>query len=643
MKKILLTTVCGPFGVDSDDCTRHVMPELFHAQVTRSQGIFSLRSTYISYGLEYIAKNITTPAVVLQYPDMKQFKLELKKGYDYVGISFVITTFEKMKKMCRVVKEVSPETKIILGGYGTMLPECDQYGDYVCREEGVGFMRRLLGEVHNDEPKKHVEYPIETRIFGFPVLKGATILGGLGCPHGCEFCSTSHYHKKRHIPFLKTGKDLYREIRRVQKTLGDPDLPIGIIEEDFLLQKKRAREYLDCVNKDSRTPTKISCFASAYSISQWDPEDLVKMGIVVLWIGVESRQADYAKLKGLDVKAIFETLHSHGINTLASLIIGHDFHTEENIWEDFEYLVSLKPSLSQILILTPACSTPLFKRLNLEGRLLDIPHKFWDGFHLTFNHPNISKQVMEQRLIELYDEEYRRLGPSAIRYIEKQLTGYKRFVNSTDPLLRRQAEWYRKACLKALPIFSTAARYAPTEEVAGRIRKLRIDINRELGTGGFVNKVLGGIVPVLALLEKFKLKHFAYSQVKMQRTGYRITESLHLPVILKGNGILTVKPRKQYQANQPLIVDLQGIFNMITARKLIKRIRIYLKNNIGHLAINFREVVCIERDSLLAFLKRLKRNRERIKIVNIHIILKDMDDIINYAKSYFKVLMDVES
>jgi hypothetical protein len=33
---------------NADDCTEYVMPELFYAQVTRSQGIFSLRSTYIS-------------------------------------------------------------------------------------------------------------------------------------------------------------------------------------------------------------------------------------------------------------------------------------------------------------------------------------------------------------------------------------------------------------------------------------------------------------------------------------------------------------------------------------------------------------------------------------------------------------------
>jgi hypothetical protein len=363
MKKVLLTTVCGPFGKDTDDCTRHVMPELFHAQVTRSQGIFSLRSTYISYGLEYIAENITTPTTVLQYPTMKQFKRELKKGYDYVGISFVIATFDKLKKMSRLVKEVSPGSQIILGGYGTMLPECEQYGDYVCQEEGADFMRRLLGEVHNDQSKKHVVCPTRGKILGFPIMKGAVILAGLGCPHGCEFCATSHFHKRQHIPLLRTGADLHCEIRRVQKALGNPNLPMGIIEEDFLLQKERAAEYLDCVKKDAENPIRISCFASAYSIAQWDPEDLVRMGIETIWIGVESRQANYKKLKGLDIEAIFETLHSHGINTLASLIIGHDFHTVETVWEDLEYLISLNPSLSQFLILTPACSTPLFDRL----------------------------------------------------------------------------------------------------------------------------------------------------------------------------------------------------------------------------------------------------------------------------------------
>ena len=643
MRKVLLTTVCGPFGVNSDDCTEHVMPELFHAQVTRSQGIFSLRSTYISYGLEYIAINLNTPTAVLQYPTMSEFIRELKKGYDYVGISFVIATFEKLKKMVQAVRKYAPGSKIILGGYGTVLPECEQYGDYICREEGVAFMRRLLEEVHDDSPPRHVVYPTSGKILGFPASKGAVIIAGLGCPHGCEFCATSHFHGRKHIPLLRTGADIYREIKRVHKTLGNAKLPIGIIEEDFLQQKKRAKEYLDCVMTDGGEPIQISCFASAYSISQWDPEDLVRMGIQSLWIGVESREAPYAKLKGLDVKKIFDTLHSHGINTLASLILGHDFHTVEKVWGDFEYLMSMKPTLSQFLILGPTCNTPLFERLQSEGRLLDVPYPHYDGFHLLFRHPHISKEEMEQLILDVYDEEFKRLGPSAVRYVERLLSGYLRFRDSDDPLLRKRAEQYRKGCLEALPLFPSAARYAPTREVAEDIKKIEHSIINQIGSGGVQNTIKAMIVPVLAYASKLRLKYAGYPQPTLARTEYRMSQHALIPVDLRGEGILKIKLRPQAAAHHPLVIDLHGVFDRITAAKLMKRIKRHLAENQGHLAINFRGLTSIDREALLMFFKKLRVYSERIKLVSIDYLKHEWGDIVNYAKTYFDVLIDEES
>ncbi len=643
MKKILLTTVCAPFGINSDDCTEHVMPELFHAQVTRAQGIFSPRVTYISYGLEYIANNLQTPAVVLQYPTMRQFRRELKKGYAYVGINFVIATFDKMKKMSRAVREISPDTKIVLGGYGTMLPECEAYGDHICREEGVGFMRRLLNEEHGEAPLKHVVYSTRGKIAGVPSMKGAVVLAGLGCPHGCEFCATSHFHNRRHIPLLETGKDLYREIRRVQKELGDPNLPIGIIEEDFLMQHRRAAEFLDCVRRDTENPVRISCFASAYAAAKWDPDDLVRMGVEALWIGVESSKADYAKLRGIDVKALFERLHARGINTLASLILGHDFHTAENVWDDFEYLVSLKPSLTQFLILTPACSTPLFERLGNEGRLLDVPHTQWDGFHLVFDHPSISKPEMEQLILDAYDEEYRRLGPSILRYVDKQLAGYLRYRDSSDPLLKIRAEQYRQGCREALPVCSTAARNAPAADSADWILRLKKNIIAETGPEGLKNKMLSAAVPAFALLEKFRLRCTSYSQAQPLRTAYRMSSNLLHTVQLSGKGMLTIKPRpRSADHHAPLVIDLHGALDHLTAAKLSKRAVSYLNENSGNLAINFRGVTCIENKALLRFFKNLRAYRQRVKIISIDSLQSEMSDVVAFARKSFDVCIDAE-
>ncbi len=634
MKKILLTTVCGPFGVNTDDCTEHIQTELFHAQVTRAQGIFSPRVKYISYGLEYIAENLQAPVTVLQYPTMRQFRRELKKGYDYVGINFVIATFEKMRAMSRAVREILPASKIVLGGYGTMLPECEPYGDHICREEGVAFFRRLLGEPSDGE-LRHVVYPTFGKIAGIPAMKGAVVMAGLGCPHGCEFCATSHFHKQRHIPLLKTGRDLHAEIRRVHSMLGDTRLPIGIIEEDFLIQKKRAREYLDCVLQDTRDPIKISCFASARAISMWDPDDLVRMGVEAVWIGVESRQADYSKLKGLDVKKIIDSLHERGINTLCSLILGHDFHTEDMIREDFEYFVSLKPSLSQFLIMTPACSTPFFERLQAKGRLLDVPYREWDGFHLTFKHPNISKPVMEKLILDVYDQEYRRLGPSVLRYVERQLNGYLRYKDSPDELLRIRAAQYRRECVMALPLFPTAIRTAPSPEVSAWLSDLQQRIRSLAGTGGVKNALLAAIVPISAAVQQFKLDHLGYAQPKLLRTEYRA----ELRKAGSAEGAFSIVSRPQPFDGHTLVVDLLGAFDSLSIAAARKKIETYLAEHRGHLALSFAGLTRHEPGALMALLEKLKAYRERIKLIDIDCL---QADVAAYARSCFEVIADLQ-
>jgi anti-anti-sigma regulatory factor len=260
----------------------------------------------------------------------------------------------------------------------------------------------------------------------------------------------------------------------------------------------------------------------------------------------------------------------------------------------------------------------------------------------VFDHPHIGKEKMEQLILDVYDEEYRRLGPSAIRFIEKKLNGYLRFKNATDPLLLIRAEQYRRGCLEALPIFPTAVRYAPSEGVARQIENTQRSITSEIGAGGLKNILLSAIVPLLALVEKFKLKHYAYPQAKLKRTRYKLSMSLLQPLSITGNGLLTIKPRVPHAARHPLVVDLHGDFTMMTAKKLKKRIKAILKENMGHLAINFRGVTSIESDALFLFLKKLIGMNERIKIINIESLREDIADIVTYAKKYFEVYTIIE-
>ena len=130
--KVLLTSVCRPLGAAHGDAPS-VGYEVLHGQVTRAQGIFSPRSVNFTYGLDYIAANLDAPAVVLQYPSHRELIRELKKGPDYVGISFNLVLFHRMKEVVALVRQHAPRAKIVLGGYGTVLDDAT-----------LGPLRRLL-------------------------------------------------------------------------------------------------------------------------------------------------------------------------------------------------------------------------------------------------------------------------------------------------------------------------------------------------------------------------------------------------------------------------------------------------------------------------------------------------------------------
>ena len=108
--RILLTSVFGPFAQDDEFGSRTINPmELYHNQVTRAQGPFSLRMSHRSWGIMLIQANIGAPSTVLDFPTREQFVRELKQyAYDVVGVSGNIVNVGKVREMCRLMRLHSP-------------------------------------------------------------------------------------------------------------------------------------------------------------------------------------------------------------------------------------------------------------------------------------------------------------------------------------------------------------------------------------------------------------------------------------------------------------------------------------------------------------------------------------------------------
>ncbi len=89
--RVCLSSVFGPYSVDDEYGSRKINPmELYQNQVTRVQGVFSLRMFHRSFGLAMLQENLDAPCTLLDFPTLEQFTEEIQNNsYDVVGISAI--------------------------------------------------------------------------------------------------------------------------------------------------------------------------------------------------------------------------------------------------------------------------------------------------------------------------------------------------------------------------------------------------------------------------------------------------------------------------------------------------------------------------------------------------------------------------
>src|SRR5215469_12352500 len=227
--RILLSSVFGPYAQDDEFGSRAINPmELYHNQVTRAQGAFSLRMFHRSWGIMMIQQNISAPCTVLDFPTRDAFARELAShSYEVVGISSIIVNVGKVREMCRMVRELSPASVIVVGGHVAAIPGIEGIidADHIVRGEGIAWMRRYLGDNENG-PIRHpaIVSGLRTRIMGvrLPERKGstaATIIPSVGCPMGCNFCTTSAFFggKGKFVNFYESGDALFDVMCEMEK------------------------------------------------------------------------------------------------------------------------------------------------------------------------------------------------------------------------------------------------------------------------------------------------------------------------------------------------------------------------------------------------------------------------------------------
>ena len=279
-----------------------------------------------------------------------------------------------------------------------------------------------------------------------------------GCVHACEFCVVPTAWGRR--PFQKPVNDVIADIRQhgARKLI--------FVDLNLIADRAYAIELFKAL-----IPLKLRWYGLS-TVLLADDEELLDFaqasGCSGLLMGLESLSTTNLKgnRKGFNspdrYAQVVERLHQHGIALQGCFVFGLDDDRPDVFLKTAEFAVQAKIDLPRFAVVTPFPNTPLYKRLDGEGRILTKNWELYDAQHVVFQPKHMSVQEL-QLGIELawkhaysYPSIWRRVRASPAPWPVRLGTnlGYRFYANNLSRFYN--CDW----------IIGRAPRYAPVPDEA---------------------------------------------------------------------------------------------------------------------------------------------------------------------------------
>lgn len=215
---------------------------------------------------------------------------------------------------------------------------------------------------------------------GWGTFRMIPIESGRGCPYGCEFCTVTGFFGDS-IRF-RTNESVVEEMLRLKTRARSESGQIAVffIDDNFAINIKRTKSLL----RDIIAAGAQMNWVAQISANLLRDEELVDLiaasGGKWIFIGMES--IDTANLaianKGFnkpdEYRDVLKRLAQRDIHAITSFIFGMDNDKPGAADRTLEQIRSWPPGLPVFGTLIPFPSTPLYKRLEVAGRLTRPQH-----------------------------------------------------------------------------------------------------------------------------------------------------------------------------------------------------------------------------------------------------------------------------
>jgi radical SAM superfamily enzyme YgiQ (UPF0313 family) len=294
---------------------------------------------------------------------------------------------------------------VILGGLHVLScpDEALQHADAIAIGDGIQLWPKILGDIESrclksryqadfsrpyalDPPARRAILPRSS------FLTTTSVIATRGCHNRCGFCYLST--EGLHMPYRMRDVD-----QVIAEIVADAQPYVVFVDNNLGSRPAYLRELCAALR-----PLKI-IWSAAVTIDITDDVSLVRemalAGCTGVFIGFESltevNLTDARKRTPApdDYARRVAVLHRYGVQVNGSFVLGFDHDRPDVFGKTVDWIEASKLECATFHILTPYPGTPLFRRLESEGRIL---HRDWDKYdtaHVVFQPKHLSCEELD--------------------------------------------------------------------------------------------------------------------------------------------------------------------------------------------------------------------------------------------------------
>jgi radical SAM superfamily enzyme YgiQ (UPF0313 family) len=322
---------------------------------------------------------------------------------DLIGMTVITGTSKRAYELSRHFRQRG--IPVVLGGpHVTLIPEeaqrqadsivvgyAEETWPQLLRDFAAGRMQSRYTQ-RPDLRLDNLPFPERHRLNSKHYLTMDVFEATRSCGHACEFC----------VAPAAWGRKQYQK-------------PVGYVVEDIQRQGAKKLIFIDLNLISDRhyaselftalIPLKVSWFGLSTTLIAHDLEllDLMaRSGCRGLLIGFETVLQDNLKSvrKAFNMSVsygdVMRLLHDRGISVMGCFVFGMDHDTPEVFERTAQFVVDTHIDLPRFALATPFPGTPLYRRLEAEGRILTRDWELYDGQHVVFQPARLTVQELQE-------------------------------------------------------------------------------------------------------------------------------------------------------------------------------------------------------------------------------------------------------